>query len=39
MGGACGVHGGDEGCIQHFGWVVWREETTRKTLTLMGGQH
>jgi hypothetical protein len=20
MGGACGVHGGGEGCIQHFGW-------------------
>jgi hypothetical protein len=20
MGGACGAHGGDEGCIQHFGW-------------------
>jgi hypothetical protein len=19
MGGACGVHGGGEGCIQHFG--------------------
>jgi hypothetical protein len=20
MGGACGAHGGGEGCIQHFGW-------------------
>jgi hypothetical protein len=20
MGGACGTHGGGEGCIQHFGW-------------------
>jgi hypothetical protein len=20
MGGACGAHGGDEGCIHHFGW-------------------
>jgi hypothetical protein len=20
VGGACGTHGGDEGCIQHFGW-------------------
>jgi hypothetical protein len=20
MGGACGEHGGDERCIQHFGW-------------------
>jgi hypothetical protein len=20
MGGACGLHGGGEGCIQHFGW-------------------
>jgi hypothetical protein len=20
MGGACGEHGGGEGCIQHFGW-------------------
>jgi hypothetical protein len=20
MGGACGVHGGGEGCIQHLGW-------------------
>jgi hypothetical protein len=20
MGGACGMHGGGEGCIQHFGW-------------------
>jgi hypothetical protein len=27
MGGACGAHGGGEGCIQHFGW----EETTMKT--------
>jgi hypothetical protein len=22
MGGACGAHGGGEGCIQHFGWEV-----------------
>jgi hypothetical protein len=21
MGGACGAHGGGEGCIQHFGWT------------------
>jgi hypothetical protein len=20
VGGACGAHGGGEGCIQHFGW-------------------
>jgi hypothetical protein len=20
MDGACGAHGGGEGCIQHFGW-------------------
>jgi hypothetical protein len=20
IGGACGAHGGGEGCIQHFGW-------------------
>jgi hypothetical protein len=20
LGGACGAHGGGEGCIQHFGW-------------------
>jgi hypothetical protein len=20
MGGACGAHGGGEGCVQHFGW-------------------
>jgi hypothetical protein len=20
MSGACGAHGGGEGCIQHFGW-------------------
>jgi hypothetical protein len=20
MGGACGAHGGGEGCIQHFSW-------------------
>jgi hypothetical protein len=20
IGGACGTHGGGEGCIQHFGW-------------------
>jgi hypothetical protein len=31
MGGACGAHGGGEGCIQHFGWEASREETTRKT--------
>jgi hypothetical protein len=29
--GVCGAHGGGEGCIQHFGWEAWREETTRKT--------
>jgi hypothetical protein len=22
MGGACGAHGGVEGCIQHFDWEV-----------------
>jgi hypothetical protein len=26
MGGACGAHGGGEGCIQHF---VWRPEGRR----------
>jgi hypothetical protein len=31
LGGACSVHGRGEGCIQHFGWEAWREETTRKT--------
>jgi hypothetical protein len=31
MGGACGAHGGGEGCIQYFGWEALREETTRKT--------
>jgi hypothetical protein len=31
MSGACGAHGGGEGCIQHFGWEALREETTRKT--------
>jgi hypothetical protein len=25
------AHGRSEGCIQHFGWEAWREETTRKT--------
>jgi hypothetical protein len=31
MGGACGAHGGGEGCIEHFGWDALGEETTRKT--------
>jgi hypothetical protein len=26
MGGACDMHGGGEGCKQHFGWEAWREE-------------
>jgi hypothetical protein len=25
MGGACGAHGGDERCIQHFGWEAWED--------------
>jgi hypothetical protein len=30
MGGACGTYGGGEGCIQHFSWEAWREETLGK---------
>jgi hypothetical protein len=26
MGGACGSHGGGEGCILHFGWEALRNE-------------
>jgi hypothetical protein len=30
-GGACGEHGGDEKCVQKFGWKGLKENTTRKT--------
>jgi hypothetical protein len=29
MGGACGAHGGGEGCIQYFGWEAWRRPLGR----------
>jgi hypothetical protein len=31
VGGACGMHGGGERCLQGFGCKVQREETTAKT--------
>jgi len=29
-GGTCSTHGGGEGCLQGFGWMVRRQETTGK---------
>jgi hypothetical protein len=31
MGGSCSTHGGDEKCIQNFGWKPQGEETIQKT--------
>jgi hypothetical protein len=31
VGGACGIHGGGERCLQGFGWEARREETNGKT--------
>ena len=30
MGGACSIYGGEWRCIQGFGGVTWRKETTWK---------
>jgi hypothetical protein len=33
MGGACGMHGEEERCIQGLGQDAWRKEATWKTQT------
>jgi hypothetical protein len=37
VGGACGTHGRREESVQGFGGKARREETTWKTMALMGG--
>jgi hypothetical protein len=37
MGGACGLYGGGEKCIQGFGGEAWGRGTTLKTRAWTGG--
>jgi hypothetical protein len=36
MGGACSAHGGDEKCIQNFGWKTLREKSILKDVGVDG---
>jgi hypothetical protein len=36
MSGACGVHGGGEGCIQHFGWEALKGGYHKEDLGIDG---